>query len=183
MCKCITVTVSIILFNNRPDDGAPWIQVDFKKYKLLSGVITMGSSELNQWVTKYKVYSSIDGKSFRPYSDTVGSNVPKLFSGNTDAENPERHLFNRNITARYIRIYPTVFKGTVPAMRINILGCSPDAPYHPTPVPLINGKPTAAPNGSVVGLPTLEPVTGPIVEPTKNPEGQFTFRNSFNMGW
>ncbi|XP_033761396.1 mucin-5AC-like [Pecten maximus] len=150
-------------------DSTPWIQVDFKKPKLLSGVITMGGHLIQQWVKDYKVATSLDGKVFTPYSDTPGAAVAKVFSGNTDSMTPVRHLFNRNITTQFIRIYPLHFQGAIPALRLNILGCTPDAPVLPTPVPGATIKPTAMPLPGQNVSPTAKPSSGVTSIPTVAP--------------
>ena len=104
----------------RTGDANPYIQVNFLKPKLISGVITQGHPDLQQWVTKFQVFTSLDGKTFAPYSSMPGSNVPRIFEGNTDNKTPHRNLFNRNVTAQYVRIYPIESNG-ITALRFNIL--------------------------------------------------------------
>jgi len=149
-------------------DKTPWIQVDFKKPKLLSGIVTIGGFGSQQWIKKYQVFTSLDGKLYRPYSDVPGSSTPKNFTGNTDSVTPVRQLFNRNITARYIKIYPTEFQGSVLGMRFNILGCAPDVPSK-SPIPGQTGVPTQKPIPGQTGVPTQKPIPGQTGIPTQKP--------------
>ncbi|KAK3611483.1 hypothetical protein CHS0354_039095 [Potamilus streckersoni] len=143
----------------RTDDKKPWIEVNFGSPKLLSGVISQGEFGSNRWVTQYYVSFSFDGHSFTPYSDTPGDNSPKIFGGNKDESTPVRYLFNRNITAQYIRIYPVSWTGSSAALRMNILGCNPSKA----------NVPTAAPPSIPSNTPTARPQIGDLKTPTPVP--------------
>ncbi|XP_067650638.1 mucin-5AC-like [Haliotis asinina] len=119
-----------------------WIQVDFLKPTLISGVMTQGSPEAPKWVTKYNVFYGFNGHDFSPYTRIPGGSTPEVFEGNMDQNTPIRNLFNRDITARYVRIVPVEWSKDGIAMRFNILGCTPPQPKPPTVSP---GVPTASP--------------------------------------
>ncbi|WAR14241.1 HMCT-like protein [Mya arenaria] len=114
------------------NDSSPWIQVNFEKPKLLSGILTQGENGGQRWVTKYTVDFSMDGKTFYPYTLLLGDPKPVVFSGNNDSNSLVRQLFNRNVTAQYIRIHPKEWHGNAAAIRFNIIGCNPDSPQTPT---------------------------------------------------
>ncbi|KAK3611486.1 hypothetical protein CHS0354_039099 [Potamilus streckersoni] len=143
----------------RTDDKKPWIEVNFGSPKLLSGVITQGEFGSNRWVTQFYVSFSFDGHSFTTYSDTPGDNKPKIFGGNKDESTPVRYLFNRNVTAQYIRIYPVSWTGSTAALRMNILGCNPSKA----------NVPTAAPPSIPSNTPTARPQIGDLKTPTPVP--------------
>ena len=150
--------INAFVFSSR-DDSKPWIQVDFQSPKLLSGVLTQGENGGQRWLTRYTVETSMDGTTFTPYSFNAGDNEARLFRGNFNNHGTSRHLFNRNITAQYIRIYPVAWHGASAAFRFNILGCNPDIPQTPT-VTTEAPVTTMAPNASF-GTPTTEAtVTG-----------------------
>lgn len=132
--------------------------MDFKKPKLLSGILTQGEKGGQRWLTRYTVSTSIDGKTWTPYAFRAGDSNPRVFNGNRNNYGTVRHLFNRNITAQYIRIYPLAWHGESPAFRFNILGCNPDLPHTPT-VTTEAPRTTIAPNASF-GSPTTVSVTG-----------------------
>ena len=146
-----------------PDDKHPWIQIDFKKPKLLSGIITQGENGGQRWLTKYYVTTSFDGKHFIPYANHPGE-AHRVFNGNTDSTNPIRNLFNRNITAQYLRVYPVAWHGSSPALRLDILGCNPDNPQSPFTT---LEPPTTVSPGSNTGAPTLTPPMGGTGSPSR----------------
>ncbi|XP_048245023.1 mucin-5AC-like isoform X2 [Haliotis rufescens] len=119
-----------------------WLQVNFLKPTLISGVMTQGSPEAPKWVTKYNVFLGFNGNDFFPYTTIPGESTPAIFEGNMDKSTPIRNLFNRDITAQYVRIVPVEWSKDGIAMRFNILGCTPPEPKPQTPVP---GVPTASP--------------------------------------
>lgn len=87
------------------DDDGPYIQVNFRELKYLSGVTTQGEGREDKWVTEYKVYFSVDGVNFYPYSEKQDG-VVKVFSANTDTNTPVSNYFVNNVLAQYIRIVP-----------------------------------------------------------------------------
>lgn len=89
----------------RTSDDSPYIQVDFKEPKFLSGVVTQGEGHEEKWVTEYEVYYSINGVDFIPYSDKQDGTA-KLFRANFDGNSPVTNYFVENIIAQYIRIVP-----------------------------------------------------------------------------
>lgn len=124
---------SVYISYFRSNDTSPWIQVDLGKLSLISGLVTQGDTINRKFVKTYTVYTSIDGKTFVPYSDIPGAGIPKVFSANKDGDTPIRNLFNRNMTAQYVRIYPQSTSAAGTAIRLNILGCNPSTPVQPTP--------------------------------------------------
>ncbi|WAR09825.1 MFGM-like protein [Mya arenaria] len=136
------------------NDSSPWIQVNFENTKLLSGILTQGENGGQRWVTKYTVDFSMDGKTFYPYTLLLGDSKPVVFSGNNDSNSLVRQLFNRNVTAQYIRIHPQEWHGNSAAIRFNIIGCNPDSPQTPT---VTTPSPSVTPptNGTGVGTTTV----------------------------
>ncbi|KAL4222951.1 Mucin-5B [Mactra antiquata] len=126
-----------------PDDKTPWVQVDFKRPKLISGIRTQAEKNGDRWITKYTISTSVDGKTFIPYSDKLGETTAKVFTGNNNNVDLKRHLFNRNITAQYVRIYPIEWHGSSAAFRFNLLGCNPDVPQTPV-ITTASPKPTTS---------------------------------------
>uniref|UniRef100_A0A2C9K961 F5/8 type C domain-containing protein n=1 Tax=Biomphalaria glabrata TaxID=6526 RepID=A0A2C9K961_BIOGL len=144
-----------------PSDSNPYIQVDFKELKFLSGVVTQGEGREESWVTKYSVYYSTDGVDFYPYSEKQ-DNVAKEFTANTDTNTPVTNYFTKNIIARYIRIVPLSSHQGV-ALRLEVLGCNPSMEMppllistHPTPYPTIPTTTTV-----ITDIPTLPGQTRP----------------------
>uniref|UniRef100_A0A8B9GQ53 Discoidin, CUB and LCCL domain containing 2 n=1 Tax=Astyanax mexicanus TaxID=7994 RepID=A0A8B9GQ53_ASTMX len=88
-------------------DTKQWIQVDLKREKKITGIITTGSSlpEYQFYVSAYRVQYSSDGQDWTAYKDS-GSNQQKVFQGNTNYLHEVRNNFIPPIEARFIRINP-----------------------------------------------------------------------------
>lgn len=90
-----------------------WIQLDNGKIGSISGVITQGRKDADQWVKSFKV----------KYKDESGSwwDVDgKTFSGNVDKNSKVTTTFSKPVRARYIRIYPQEWHGHI-SMRVDML--------------------------------------------------------------
>jgi hypothetical protein len=89
-----------------------WIQLDNGKIGSISGVITQGRKDADQWVKSFKV----------KYKDESGSwwDVDgKTFSGNVDKNSKVTTTFSKPVRARYIRIYPQEWHGHI-SMRVDM---------------------------------------------------------------
>ena len=83
-----------------------WIQLDNGKIGSISGVITQGRKDYDQWVKSFKV----------KYKDGSGSwwDVDgKTFPGNKDRNSKVTTTFSKPVRARYIRIYPQEWHGHI----------------------------------------------------------------------
>ena len=90
-----------------------WIQLDNGKLGSISGVITQGRKNFDQWVKTFKV----------KYKDETGTwwDVDgKTFNGNTDRNTMVTTTFSKPVVARYIRIYPQTWQGH-PSMRVEMI--------------------------------------------------------------
>ncbi|KAK3737793.1 hypothetical protein QZH41_004839 [Actinostola sp. cb2023] len=83
--------------NSRVDE---WIQVDLGQDTKVAGIATQGRTNEGQWVKKYKLQYSSDGKTFKDYKEG------KVFAANTDKKSVVKHDFDNPIIARYIRVLP-----------------------------------------------------------------------------
>jgi len=108
----------------KPDDTDvnPYIQIDLLEPTHVTGFITQGKPETNEFVTTYTVYFSNDGVNFLPYTDEF--NRPVTFTANSDSTTPVTNLLdvNRPITAQYFQIHPTTWNEDI-AMQVEALGC------------------------------------------------------------
>lgn len=103
-------------------DTDSWIDVDFLAPYPVAGVITQGSAESPSWVTSYEVYTSTDGINFYPVTlSTTEDKKPYRFSGNSDQFTPVQNSFPK-IAARFVRIRPVEFHGSV-SLRFGVIGC------------------------------------------------------------
>ncbi|XP_078346319.1 LOW QUALITY PROTEIN: SCO-spondin-like [Oculina patagonica] len=101
-----------------------WFQVDFGRFFKVTIISTQGRDDAQQWVTKYRVTYSYDGKFLRDYNE--GGYV-KEFDGNTDRFSVVSHKLENPIIARYIRINPTGYYGRI-SLRADFYGCKSGFP-------------------------------------------------------
>nr|WFD50011.1 nectin variant 3 [Paracentrotus lividus] len=103
----------------RTNDVNQWLQVDLNSFYIITGVITQGRQDANQWVTGFRVESSDDGVTFNPILDCSGNQ--QVFTGNADRNTKVTTEFARPITGRFLRIRPSSWNGHI-SMRLEILG-------------------------------------------------------------
>lgn len=80
-------------------DGKQYLTMDVGEEKMISGLITQGRADKNQFVTEFKVEYSSDNGSFKYVRNAS-------FAGNADGSTKVVNYFVRPILARYIRIIP-----------------------------------------------------------------------------
>ena len=122
-----------------------WIQLDNGKIGSISGVITQGRKNADQWVKSFKI----------KYKDESGSwwDVDgKTFPGNTDRNSKVTTTFSKPVRTRYIRIYPQTFHGHV-SMRVDMIGGSTNTDKTPAlgDLPYSNHKSSANWAGDAIG--------------------------------
>eukprot|EP00808_Paulinella_micropora_P003088 g64157.t1 len=81
------------------NDLNQFIVLDLGRVFYVSGVVTQGRADLDQWVTQYAVETSLDKVTFTP----VGT-----FSGNVDRNTQVNRMFPNDVAARYFKV-PTPF--------------------------------------------------------------------------
>lgn len=109
-----------------------YLQIAFPEPTPLFGVIIRGSPIFDQYVKKFKILHSIDGKAFNYLIDE--SETPQIFPGSFDSRTPVQTLFKIPIKSKVLRIYPLVWYGSI-SMRIELLGCAKFTP--PPAVPIV----------------------------------------------
>ncbi|XP_015766149.1 PREDICTED: coagulation factor V-like isoform X1 [Acropora digitifera] len=110
-------------------DQSQWLQVDLRDEKsLISRVATQGRNQNavldlvnSQWVERYKLQYSNDGRVFEYYHEQ-GKSTAKEFTGNTDENSIVSHDLIPPIRARYIRFRPTAWHQHI-SMRVELYGC------------------------------------------------------------
>ena len=53
----------------RKNNRRQWIQVRLGRGTRITGVVTQGRQDVNQWVTTYSLSFSLNGRTFRPYKE------------------------------------------------------------------------------------------------------------------
>ncbi|KAM6310335.1 coagulation factor V [Aegotheles albertisi] len=108
------------------EEQLPWIQVDFQRQVLLTGIQTQGAKQFlrSLYVQKFFIVYSKDK---RKWSTFKGGGYPaqKIFEGNSDAYGIKENIIDPPIIARYLRVYPTEAYNR-PTLRMEFLGCEVD---------------------------------------------------------
>ena len=68
------------VWSSSNNDIYQWPQVDLGKYTTVTRIATRGRSDLNQWVTKYRLQYSEDGVNFHFYK-ALAQDSPKVRPG------------------------------------------------------------------------------------------------------
>ncbi|XP_054853645.1 adipocyte enhancer-binding protein 1 isoform X3 [Eublepharis macularius] len=103
------------------DSRIQWIQVDTRRTMKFTGVIIQGRDSLlhEDFVTTFYVGFSNDSQNWVMYSNGYEE---MLFYGNVDKDTPVMTEFPEPKVARFIRIYPLTWNGSL-CMRLEVLGC------------------------------------------------------------
>ena len=122
-----------------------WIQLDNGKIGSISGVITQGRGNYDQWVKSFKV----------KYKDESGSwwDVDgKTFPGNSDRNTKVTTTFSKPVRARYIRIYPQTWHGHI-SIRADMIAGDTNTDKSPAlgDLPYSNHKSSANWAGNAIG--------------------------------
>ncbi|OWF54388.1 Hemocytin [Mizuhopecten yessoensis] len=143
-------------------DTKQYVQVEFPSPKDISAISTQGRNGCcKQWVTKYKVQYSDDCQTWQT--------LPQEMTGNVDENSVVTQTLPAPITAKCVRINPTVWNHHI-SMRMELIGCDvtptttlpPTTTTQPTTV-AVTTQPTTVP---VTTQPTTVPVT---TQPTTVP--------------
>ncbi|XP_068705637.1 uncharacterized protein [Montipora foliosa] len=103
-------------------DKNPWLQIDLRnRITKVTRVATQGRPDIPQWVTKYKLQYSDNGKDFMNYK-MKGQTEDELFPGNKDGNTVVHHDLNPPIRARFIRFLILGNRGWT-SMRVELYGC------------------------------------------------------------
>jgi len=106
-----------------------WMQIDLQGDMTVTSVVTQGraGSVAFQYVTKYKVATSLDGTTFTYVPDSYPCprkcewGDAKEFNGNTDSRGDEvQSALPKPVTARFIRIFPVTWNSHM-SMRAGVM--------------------------------------------------------------
>uniref|UniRef100_A0A672SXM0 Adipocyte enhancer-binding protein 1 n=1 Tax=Sinocyclocheilus grahami TaxID=75366 RepID=A0A672SXM0_SINGR len=113
------------------EEKVHWIELDARTLTEFTGVITQGRDDPleSDYVSSYYVAFSNDSREWTVLHDGYAE---WLFFGNSDKNTPVLSQFMEPVVARYIRILPQSWNGTM-CMRMEVLGCpvpDPLSQYH-----------------------------------------------------
>lgn len=99
-----------------------YVGVKFDQATEVSGIITQGRHDKDQWVTHFKVgYTETDGGTELFILDDAGS--PKIFTGNDDQATAVEQHFPCHLNAFSVRIHPTG-SNKYPSLRFEVITCT-----------------------------------------------------------
>ncbi|XP_015242875.1 PREDICTED: inactive carboxypeptidase-like protein X2 isoform X1 [Cyprinodon variegatus] len=110
------------------EDKIHWFEIDARRETEFTGVITQGRDSLNEsdYVTSYFLAFSNDSREWTTIHDGYAD---WLFFGNSDKDTPVMNRLAEPVLARYIRIIPQSWNGSL-CMRLEVLGCPLPDPGH-----------------------------------------------------
>ncbi|KAI1242284.1 hypothetical protein IHE44_0005803, partial [Lamprotornis superbus] len=108
------------------EEELPWIQVDFRRQVLLTGIQTQGAKQFfkSLYIQKYFLVYSEDKRTWNTFKGD-SSPTGKIFEGNSNAYDIKENVIDPPIIARYIRLYPIEVYNR-PTLRMELLGCEVD---------------------------------------------------------
>ncbi|KAI1900907.1 hypothetical protein AGOR_G00054670 [Albula goreensis] len=113
-----------------PEERDHWFEVDARRETEFTGIIIQGrdSQTYHDFVTSFYVAFSNDSRDWTLLHDGYSD---WLFFGNSDRDSPVLSQFVEPVVARYIRILPQTWNGSL-CMRAEVLGCPLSDPntYH-----------------------------------------------------
>ncbi|XP_053311849.1 retinoschisin [Spea bombifrons] len=102
-------------------DNGQWLQIDLREVKAISGIMSQGRCDTDEWMTKYSVQYRVDDTlNWVYYKDQTGNN--RVFYGNSDRSSTVQNFLRPPIIARYIRIIPLGWHVRI-AIRMELLEC------------------------------------------------------------
>jgi len=110
----------------RYNDRNQWYQMDLGAVRNVTGVITIGRQDYDQWVTQFKAKWSADGRTWHDVEDGVE------YAANFDRYTPVKTHWAEPVEARYIRILPLHWRHHI-SMRAGILIEEPKFWVKPVP--------------------------------------------------
>ncbi|XP_051035329.1 retinoschisin [Phodopus roborovskii] len=103
-------------------DSSQWLQIDLKEIKVISGILTQGRCDIDEWMTKYSVqYRTDEHLNWIYYKDQTGNN--RVFYGNSDRSSTVQNLLRPPIISRFIRLIPLGWHVRI-AIRMELLECA-----------------------------------------------------------
>ncbi|XP_040050817.2 adipocyte enhancer-binding protein 1 [Gasterosteus aculeatus] len=103
------------------EDRIHWFEIDARRETEFTGVITQGRNSFNEsdYVESYFLAFSNDSREWTTIHDGYSD---WLFFGNSDKDTPVMNQLAQPVLARYMRIIPQSWNGSL-CMRLEVLGC------------------------------------------------------------
>jgi lactadherin len=99
-----------------------WLQIDLGVASKVTGLMTQGRGNGQEWVTAFMVSYSLDAYDWEYVEDFYGNQ--RVFEGNSDSDSVKHSYLEEPIIARFVR-FQTVHWNEHPSMRVELVGCQP----------------------------------------------------------
>lgn len=96
-----------------------WLLVDLGVASKISGVVSQGRGDVDEWVTHFMISYSLDAYKWEFARDIYGNK--KIFKGNSDSHTLRHAYLEHPVDARFVRVHVVDWHGH-PAMRIELVG-------------------------------------------------------------
>ncbi|XP_072169856.1 lactadherin-like [Diadema setosum] len=103
-----------------PSDQDGWLKIDLGEEYIVTGVVTQGRSNAEQWATSMYISTSLDDTNWVFTTDPL-SRGPKVYPANYDRDSHVTSLLPKPVRARYVRFHPLTSMN-YPSMRVEVLG-------------------------------------------------------------
>ncbi|XP_055500884.1 retinoschisin 1a isoform X1 [Leucoraja erinacea] len=117
---------------SRYQDTQQWLQIDLKKIKVISGIITQGRCDADEWMTKYSIqYRSDESFNWVYYKDQTGNS--RVSTGTSSRNTPGDKLHFNNLTiikslnfsCHLLLIFLQLYKSAIPMLlQVFVVECS-----------------------------------------------------------
>ncbi|XP_064477173.1 lactadherin-like [Ornithodoros turicata] len=101
-------------------DARPWIQLDLGVAAKVTGLLTQGRGDGQEWVTSFWLAYSMDAFHWKYVIDSNGNR--KAFRGNVDSHGMALSYLDPPVRARFLRLHLLHWNNR-PALRVEPLGC------------------------------------------------------------
>lgn len=97
-----------------------WILVDLGVISQVTGLMTQGREEADEWVSAYSISYSVDAFKWSYVVDGNGNR--RVYRGNVDASSVRYNLLDPPLQTRFVRLHVIEWRGR-PSLRLEIVGC------------------------------------------------------------
>ncbi|XP_068728220.1 cell adhesion molecule DSCAML1-like isoform X2 [Montipora capricornis] len=99
-------------------NASDFLQINLGYEFYICATATQGKPTVDQWTTKYKIYTSLNNINWTTYKE---NGTEKVFHGNTGRNDTVKHNLEEVIIASFVRFQPTDFFGHK-ALRVELYG-------------------------------------------------------------
>lgn len=100
--------------------SSEWLLVDLGVAAKVTGVMTQGRGDGEEWVTSFMVSYSLDAFHWKYITDMYGNQ--KIFEGNVDSYSTKHTYLDEPVLSRFVKFH-TVNWNKHPSLRVEIIGC------------------------------------------------------------